>query len=297
VERAVLFLLPVGLITASACVVPDVDLDGRPCPCAMGWVCDDTRNVCVRPDDGSTPDGGTDSSTPDTSIPDGAPGDTSVDSSVADSGLDACSLATVTEEWGDRPGTDHPGTILDTWINLNMEHHASDDALLLYTWPAAQVANAIIIKWDLSAIPAGATVTEATVHLSQWEAAGADYQTTAHRIERCDPDITGNTVDGYQCAEGESWTPNTCCTRGVPMGQADIAAPDDTQVLDLANGDKSWNVTAMVQTWVSDPSTNLGMMINSDPSAPADDRRSFRSNEYPTAAERPRLVVTYGSCD
>jgi hypothetical protein len=283
----------------SACVVPDVDLDGRPCPCASGWVCDDARNVCVRPDAATIPDGGTDDgSTPDTSVPDTAPGDTSVDSTTTtDSGLDACTVATVTEEWGNRLGSDHPGTILDTWINLNMEHHATDDGLLLYTWPAAQVANAIIIKWDLSAIPPDATITDATLHLSQWEAVGATYTTTAHRIERCDPDIVGDTVDGYQCAEGESWTPNTCCTRGVPMGQADIAAPDDTQVLDTANGDKSWNVTAMVQSWVRDSSTNLGMMVNSDPSAPADDRRSFRADEYATAAERPRLVVTYAICD
>jgi len=290
----------------AACVVPEVNLEGRPCPCTSGWVCDEATNTCVQTDvmDASVADvpaedtsrvdsTSMDSSVMDTSRPDA--GDVGMD--TGDSGLDACSTTTVTQQWGDHPTSDFPGTILDTWINLNPDHLADDTDLLLYTWPTAQVANAIIIEFDLAAIPPGATITDAVVQLHQWEATGARYSTSAHRIINCDPDIAGNQADGFQCSARQTWTPNSCCRDGVPMGQADIAAPDDVQAVDGADGLKSWSVTDMVQMWVATPSTNLGMMINSDGSAPADDRRSYRSSEHSVASERPRLVVTYTSCD
>lgn len=35
------------LLLCSACSVSDLVLNGRECPCVDGWVCDDTRNLCV----------------------------------------------------------------------------------------------------------------------------------------------------------------------------------------------------------------------------------------------------------
>lgn len=34
-------------LLSSACVLPDADLDGLPCPCAEGYVCDAVKNECV----------------------------------------------------------------------------------------------------------------------------------------------------------------------------------------------------------------------------------------------------------
>lgn len=44
------YLFSGGVLVALgvACSV-DVDLTGRPCPCAAGYVCDDARKICVRP--------------------------------------------------------------------------------------------------------------------------------------------------------------------------------------------------------------------------------------------------------
>jgi hypothetical protein len=47
------------VLIAPACTVPELDLDGRPCPCATGYVCDTSRNACVRP--AAASDGGRDS--------------------------------------------------------------------------------------------------------------------------------------------------------------------------------------------------------------------------------------------
>jgi hypothetical protein len=47
-----------GALALSACIVPDENLEGRPCPCASGYRCDTTRDVCVRgARDGGTADG------------------------------------------------------------------------------------------------------------------------------------------------------------------------------------------------------------------------------------------------
>lgn len=238
-----------------------------------------------------------DAAAPDASLPDTGP--VGVDAGdggtvVPDSG---CAETTVEQVWGDASGSDWPGTVRDTWINLNPEMHASDVNLRLYTWPTAQVANAILMQWDISAIPAGATIVGASLELYQSEGVGASYQTTVHEVVNCAPDIAADQVTGFQCSAGNPWTPNPCCTRGVPMGQADIGPAVDTQSLDTANGYKAFMVTPMIQHWLDEPSANLGVMINSDPAAPADDQRTFRSSEFASADQRPRLTVRYLICE
>ena len=49
-------------VAVSSCSLDEVSLDGKGCPCAAGWRCDDARDVCVRrsgdADAGETLDGG-----------------------------------------------------------------------------------------------------------------------------------------------------------------------------------------------------------------------------------------------
>jgi hypothetical protein len=40
--------------SAASCVLPDLDLEGRPCPCTDGYVCDTVTNTCVRGDPTAT---------------------------------------------------------------------------------------------------------------------------------------------------------------------------------------------------------------------------------------------------
>jgi hypothetical protein len=274
------------LLLGFGCSVPDVDLEGRPCPCIANWYCDLATNRCVRdlPRDAA------------------APRDALIDAAVEDAGAedagaDACPTSSVTEVWGDAASSDHPGTLLDTWINLNPETHASDVNLRLYTWPAAQIANAILVKVDLAAVPPGASVEAATLELYQHDAVGVAYTTTAHGIVRCDPDIAGDAVTGFECRAGVEWTPSSCCRMGVPMGQSDIGPAVDARPLDEADGYKAWSITALVQQWLEVPADNLGLMINSDPGAAADERRTFYSTEHPGASQRPRLTLTYRTCE
>ncbi|MHC4396768.1 MAG: DNRLRE domain-containing protein [Planctomycetota bacterium] len=156
-----------------------------------------------------------------------------------------------------------------------------------YTWPADTVANTIIIKWDLSAISTDATVTEATLYLYQTDSGGdSSYDVGVHKIGNVNPVIsacTWNTYDGTN-----SWT------GGADGGQGDTAAAEDTPSLNSTNNEyKTWTVTNMVADWVSAPSSNYGMLVNSDDVASVDSFRYFASTEDSNTPFRPKLIVTY----
>jgi len=199
---------------------------------------------------------------------------------------------TYTEEFGSATGT---GTSQDAYINLNTTNYSSENPLKTYTWPQDQVANAIIMKWDLSAIPASATIQDATLflYLSSISGDGGDdpYELSVHKMVNYNPVIsscTGHAYDGTN-----SWTPNSQCYNNVPMAQGDIALAEDTEAIDKTYGYVSWSVTNMVQDWVSDSGSNYGMLVNSDPVASSDSNRYFSSTESSNPDQRPKLTVTY----
>src|SRR5262245_51842597 len=75
----------------------------------------------------------------------------------------------------------------DTFININTTSYGASDRLTTYTWPDNRVANAILMKVDLSGIPAGATIQQATLNLALVESdasADAAYTVTAHKLTR-----------------------------------------------------------------------------------------------------------------
>lgn len=203
--------------------------------------------------------------------------------------------STYTAVFGEATGCDHTGTIQDAFININSTKYEGDASLRTYTWPQDKVANAIIMKWDLLAIPRSATIQDATLYLylSGLEVGGGDelYDLSAHKIINYNPVISACT--GYTCDGTNSWTPYSGLYNDIPMAQADIAPAEDTKSIDKVYGYKTWTVTKMVQHWVSSPASNYGMLVNSDPVASSDSNRYFNSTESPNPDQRPKLVVTY----
>ncbi|MHC4396332.1 MAG: beta strand repeat-containing protein [Planctomycetota bacterium] len=194
-----------------------------------------------------------------------------------------------TEEFGDATNTDYSGTVADTWTNVGTSttNYSSNTALNTYTWPADTSANTTIIKWDLTDISTGATVTEATLYLYQTDSGGdSSYQISVHKIVNVDPGIgtlTWATYDGTN-----SWT------GGSNGGQGDIATAEDSpSVNNTDNQYKTWDVTDMVADWVATPANNYGMLLNSDDVASVDSYRYFASSDAATASTRPKLIVTY----
>jgi hypothetical protein len=195
----------------------------------------------------------------------------------------------VTEEFGDAVNTDYPGTIEDTYVNVGDPdtNKSTITQLKTYTWPVDTVANATIIKWDLSAIPTDATVIEATLYLYLVVTGGdSTYDMGVHKIINVNPVIsalTWNTYDGTN-----SWT------GGGNGGQNDIATAEDIPAVNnTLNEYKTWSVTNMVADWVSAPSGNYGMMVNADTGATIDSQRLFASTDDSDSSVRPKLIVSY----
>jgi hypothetical protein len=183
----------------------------------------------------------------------------------------------------------------DTSLNLNTTNYVSDQRLYTYTWPSNRVANAILMKFDLSQIPANATLQSATLQLSLIAMDGATtdptYNVSLHQILNRNPDparATGFTADGTA-----PWSASVCCYNNVPLAQADISPARATTAVDRVLGPKTWDALALVQAWRAAPAANYGLLLNSDATKPADRHRFFASNEHATASLRPVLRVTY----
>jgi hypothetical protein len=196
-----------------------------------------------------------------------------------------------TATFGDVSGADYPGTCQDTYINSGQPavNSATDSDIRTYTWPDNTAANRIIIKWDLSAIPPGATIQSATLSLYMYgtEGSGGDdnYDILVHRILNHNPSIsacTWNTFDGVKAWSG-----------GADGGGADLAQAESTIAVGKTAGYKTWSITQMLQDWVNNPATNFGLALSPDGSAASDSNRYFRSTEYSEPDQRPKLTVTY----
>ncbi|MBL8621168.1 MAG: hypothetical protein JNK64_07690 [Myxococcales bacterium] len=80
----------VALALAGACRVDDLALDGKQCPCAAGWTCDDATDTCVRdPDvdaaaDAAGADGAPDGAAIDARSGDGGGIDAAIDAGAID---------------------------------------------------------------------------------------------------------------------------------------------------------------------------------------------------------------------
>jgi hypothetical protein len=183
----------------------------------------------------------------------------------------------------------------DTTLNIDHTNYVADQRLYTYTYPSNRIANAIVMKFDLSQIPANATIESATLQLSlvAMDGATADptYTVTLHQIINRNPDLTRAT--GYTADGTTAWTANACCYNNIPLGQADISPARATHAVNRTLGAKTWNALAIVQAWRAAPATNFGLLLNSDPTKPSDRYRFFASNEHATASLRPFLRITY----
>jgi hypothetical protein len=194
--------------------------------------------------------------------------------------------------FGDTLDTDYPGSIKDTFININHEVNANSAQLNTYTWPENTPANAILLQFDLSGLPKDAQIQNASLKLYQ-TAAGGDttYDVSVHPIINYMPDISQ--ADGYTYNGFDGWTPNNICYDSIPLAQADIGLAEEVKSLDQELGYKEWKVTGVIQEWVSGLAPNYGLLINSDSNASSESYRYFGSSEHMNTEQRPKLEVVY----
>lgn len=184
---------------------------------------------------------------------------------------------------------------LDTTLMANHNTNGAAQWLLAYTYPANRAMSAILMKFNLSQIPANATIQSAALGLVLTGADGdtvdPNYTMSLHQLMTRNPDIT--TATGWMANAYTAWTANQCCLNGFPMAQSDISVARAATVVNRTTGLKTWDATAIVRAWQLLPSTNYGLLLNPDLSKGADRFRMFGSMQDAMTSRRPFLRVTY----
>lgn len=203
---------------------------------------------------------------------------------------------TLTEIFGDTPESNHPGTLTDTFTDVNDSINASTDHISTWSWSSPtphKPANTIIIKTDLTSLKKTIKITEAKLYLYQTSATGeATYNNSIHKITGKNPIIAQ--ITGNNAYNGELWTPvEAGITSGdIPLGLADIGPAEDTVALGTGAGYQTWLITEMVQNWIKDSGTNYGLLITGVPTA-TETGRTFAASENENVSFRPKLVIRY----
>jgi hypothetical protein len=191
-----------------------------------------------------------------------------------------------------KPVTVSLDNCLDTYVNFGSyaaNRYAAEPQIRTYTWPVGNVANRGFMKWDLSSLPSGITVSGAALYLYYVDEGGSGgddlYTVSVARVTGVNPDLSlcnWNTYNGVA-----PWT------GGDDGGAANLADAESAVGIDKTHGWVKWDITKMVQEWIFTPETNLGVAIDADNFASADSNRYFASREHPDPSLRPRLEITY----
>jgi len=143
-----------------------------------------------------------------------------------------------------------------------------------------------LVRFDLSALPAGATIQQARLGL--------------YALERSNPN--GMTISVYRVLRSwaESQATWNLATSSVSWGTAGCnlvsvdraAAPEAAQMVNSVNAWHEWDITNLVRAWASNPTSNRGVILKGDGLTSVE--YSYASSEYWWGYSfSPRLVVRY----
>lgn len=154
------------------------------------------------------------------------------------------------------------------------------------------------LRFDLSGIPATATINSAT--LSLYQMAQGNTSTPTLDVHYLTRDWTEGTGNGSATDDGATWLTydgtNPWTSGGGDynaVASASATAPDST------GSWVDWDVTNLTQTWINGAIPNYGMIIKQTTETPGnDDLKKFYSSDYTTdPALRPKLTVEWLGTD
>jgi len=141
---------------------------------------------------------------------------------------------------------------------------------------------AALLRFDLTGIPAGATVTDAALHLYATGWSGADITIRAYYITR--------SVSIYEATWNQAQAGNPWGQPGCEDTSTDRRAAAESTVTTHSIGRwYDFDLTAVVQGWVNGL-VNNGVLLRTTTPAHS---FSFASSENGAAIQRPKLVLTY----
>jgi hypothetical protein len=160
-----------------------------------------------------------------------------------------------------------------------------------------------LIKFDVSTIPAGATITSASLRLNMSKTNNgaqtmilkrltADWGEGTSNADANEgsgaPSTTGDATWIHRFSATASWA--------TPGAATDVAGPTSASASINSIGAYTWSSTpqmvADVQGWLNNPASNFGWILIGEEESSGTSKR-FDSREHETTANRPRLTIQY----
>ncbi|WNG16698.1 DUF3616 domain-containing protein [Cystobacter fuscus] len=143
--------------------------------------------------------------------------------------------------------------------------------------------NYILLRWDVSSIPANATIRSASIVVTVSDKADQSYD--FYELTR---DWNEGQVTWEQADSSQDWTSNGADGAGdrntASLGSIRASATGTYTVTLNAQG------LEVMRGWVANPASNHGVIVaNKD----NDNRLEIRSSEYSTKTSRPKLTVSW----
>ena len=156
-----------------------------------------------------------------------------------------------------------------------------------------------VLKWDLSSIPVGSTVSSASITLTlDANAPGQDMSTDVHRVTNdwtqgvgvCGG--TNNTTVNWNNRTGINPTFTGWTTAG---GDFNATVENTQTLLHTWNAGQTvtWSVANMVQGWINGTNNNYGAIFKATSETGGNNVYKFASAENATSARRPILNINY----
>ncbi|MEX2317369.1 MAG: DNRLRE domain-containing protein [Pirellulales bacterium] len=144
---------------------------------------------------------------------------------------------------------------------------------------------ATLLKWDVSAIPAGSTVTSAVIELNVTDSSSGTYEVYA--LRRAWDELAAN---WQRYVTGQNWS--TAGANNVndrdPSALGTIS-PADTGIFRIVLNAAG---IAAVQSWINNSAANFGVILQDYGTSSGAD---FSSSEATSASLRPKLIIGYDS--
>jgi hypothetical protein len=166
---------------------------------------------------------------------------------------------------------------------------------------ASSALRRALVQFDLSAIPANATIDQVTLTLFMSRSTVGSTSVALHRILQNwgegSSDATGQEGGGATAAAGDATWTNTFTGSGTwdADGGDFISAASGATVVNNSS-DYTWGSTpelvAEVQSWLNEPASNFGWILIG-PEAGGQSAKRFDSREHPDAERWPRLSISF----
>lgn len=194
----------------------------------------------------------------------------------------------VGDSFTDVSGNLAPGTTIltatqDTYLNkdANDTNFGSSTSLIVDKSGGSLGDQRALFQFDVNTVPAGATITGATLQLNATNVTGS-FDINAYELTEAWSEGSQSGTDGD--ASWDERTPGTAwATEGGTVNSTEVATYNANAV-----GTHSWDVTTLVQDWYSGAKTNNGLLLASTDSG--GETVTYDSREGATV---PRLVITY----